>query len=65
MNETTQADATPGAEALALRQLHHVGWAYGLIFALVFAYAWRTAAATRKLRERVDELERDSQRLPR
>jgi hypothetical protein len=63
VNETTEAAPAPvGAEDLALRQLHHVGWAYALIFVLVFAYAWKTATATRRLRERVDEIERDRAR---
>lgn len=63
MNETIAITQTPGAaEELALRQLHHVGAAYALIFVLIFAYAWRTMAATRRLSERVDELERDSRR---
>lgn len=63
MNETTATtQATTDAEALALRQLHHVGAAYALIFVLILAYAWRVGAATRKLSERVDELEREGGR---
>ena len=63
MNETTAAtQADSPAEALALRQLHHVGACYLLIFVLIFAYAWRATVATKKLSERVDELERDSAR---
>lgn len=61
MNETTAITEAPAAgDELALRQLHHVGGAYALIFVLLFAYAWRATAATRRLSERIDELERDS-----
>jgi hypothetical protein len=59
--ETTAATGTASAaEALAERQLQHVGWAYSLIFVLLFAFAWRATTATRRLSERVDELERDT-----
>ena len=61
MNETTAA-VEPAAEALAARQLMHVGAAYAFIFVLLFVFAWRTTAATRRLSERVDELERDGGR---
>ena len=47
-------------EALVQRQLNHVGAAYGVIFALLFFYAWRLTSVTRRLSERVDELERES-----
>jgi hypothetical protein len=61
VNETTaETQAATTADALAQRQLEHVGWAYSLIFVLLFAFAWRATAATRRLAERVDELERDS-----
>ena len=46
----------------ATRQLEHVGAAYCLIFVLLFAFAWRATAATRRLSERIDELERDQRR---
>ncbi|MFN2425427.1 MAG: hypothetical protein ABR587_03155 [Candidatus Binatia bacterium] len=60
MNETTAEIATiPAADALAMRQLQHVGAAYGLIFVLLFVFAWRATAATRRLSDRLDELERD------
>ena len=63
MNETTaETQAAPAGEALALRQLNHVGAAYALIFVLLFVYAWRATSATRKLSERVDELEREGSR---
>ena len=63
MNETTaETQVATAADALAQRQLEHVGWAYSLIFVLLFAFAWRATAATRRLSERVDELERDSGR---
>jgi len=61
VNETTATQAPP-ADALAMRQLQHVGAAYGLIFVLVFVFAWRASAATRRLSERVDELERETGR---
>lgn len=63
MNETTEAAqsaAQAAAEALATRQLEHVGAAYLLIFVLVFVFAWRVSASTKRLTERVDELERGS-----
>ncbi|MBI5504610.1 MAG: hypothetical protein HY899_07395 [Deltaproteobacteria bacterium] len=47
-------------EALVQKQLMHVGAAYGVIFALLLFYAWRLTATTRRLSERVDELERES-----
>jgi hypothetical protein len=57
VNETTaEIQALPG-DALALRQLQHVGAAYGLIFVLLFVFAWRATTATRRLAERVDALE--------
>lgn len=60
MNETTATtQATPPSGDVAMRALQHVGAAYALIFVLVAAYAWRATAATRRLAERVDELERD------
>jgi di/tricarboxylate transporter len=59
MNETTETQAALASDDLALRQLHHVGAAYGLIFLLLFAFAWRSTQATRRLSERVDELERE------
>lgn len=60
MNETIAVtQAVPAADALALRQLQHVGAAYGLIFVLLFAFAWRATSASRRLAERVDELERN------
>jgi len=63
VNETTAETQVPShADALAQRQLQHVGWAYSLIFVLLFVFAWRATAATRRLAERVDELERDSGR---
>lgn len=47
-------------EALVQKQLMHVGAAYGVIFALLLLYAWRLTSTTRRLSERVDELERES-----
>jgi hypothetical protein len=60
MNETTAATGVGdfGGE-LAARQLYHVGAAYGLVFLLLFAFAWRATQATRRLSERMDELERE------
>ena len=60
MNETSAATAVPAD--VAARQLTHVGAAYGLIFLLVVVFAWRTTQATKRLSERVDELERDRHR---
>ncbi len=62
MNETTATTQAPPADALAMRQLQHVGAAYGFIFVLVFVFVWRASAATRRLSERVDELERETAR---
>lgn len=63
MNETSaETLATPASDGLAAKQLQHVGWAYGLIFLLFFVYAWRATAATRRLHERLAELERDGAR---
>ena len=60
MNETsTETQAPAAAGDLAARQLQHVGAAYGLVFVLLFAFAWRATQATRRLSERVDELERE------
>jgi len=59
VNEATETQAAPGGEDLAVRQLHHVGAAYGLIFVLLFVFAWRATQATRRLSQRVDELERE------
>jgi len=63
MNETsTSTEAATIPADVAARQLTHVGAAYGLIFLLVVAFAWRTTQATKRLSERVDELERDRHR---
>lgn len=69
MNETTaetqvpsSPSGLPSAEDVALRQLQHVGAAYALIFVLLLIFAWRATTATRRLAERVDELERDGDR---
>ncbi|MFN2376753.1 MAG: hypothetical protein ABR538_09460 [Candidatus Binatia bacterium] len=63
MNETNaQIQAPSASDALALRQLQHVGAAYGLIFLLIFVFAWKATSATRRLSERVDELEREGRR---
>lgn len=60
MNETlAQTQAAPASDTLAAKQLQHVGAAYGLIFLLLFVFAWRATAATKRLHQRVDELERD------
>jgi hypothetical protein len=60
VNETTATtQSTPASSDVAMRALQHVGAAYGLIFVLVIAFAWRATAATRRLAERVDELEHD------
>ncbi len=64
MNETiAETQAVPAADALALRQLQHVGAAYLLIFVLLFVFAWRATSATRALAARLDALERDGQRV--
>ncbi|HXC50863.1 MAG TPA: hypothetical protein VN634_08270 [Candidatus Limnocylindrales bacterium] len=61
MNETTaETQAGSAADDLAARQLHHVGAAYGLVFLLVFFFAWRATQATRRLSERIDELKSES-----
>ncbi len=61
MNETTaETQAASPADEIAARQLHHVGAAYGLVFLLVFVFAWRSTQATRRLSERIDELEGES-----
>ena len=70
MNETTAQTSAPGspstglpgAEEVALRQLQHVGAAYAVIFVLLFFYAWRTSSTTKRLAERVEELEREQRR---
>lgn len=63
MNETNvQIQAPSAGDALALRQLQHVGAAYGLIFVLIFVFAWKATSATRRLAERVGELEREGRR---
>jgi CcmD family protein len=66
VNETTAQTSAPGSasagEALALRQLQHVGAAYAVIFALILVYAWRMSAATKRLSERIDDLEREGRR---
>jgi len=60
VNETTaQTQALPAAEEIAMRQLQHVGGAYLLIFVLLFVFAWRATSATKRLAERMDELESD------
>lgn len=61
MNETTSTtQAATASNDAAMRALQHVGAAYALIFVLVAAYAWRATAATRRLAERIDDLERDA-----
>jgi hypothetical protein len=40
--------------------LPYVGAACACIFVLIFVYAWRRTAATPRLAERVDELEREA-----
>lgn|GEM_PF-1388249 len=63
VGQTTQnvvSDVGLPPEALVHKQLLHVGAAYAVIFALLFFYAWRLTSATRRLSDRVDELERDS-----
>ena len=62
MNETTAQVTTVPAADLAAKQLQHVGAAYAVIFLLVFAFAWRATTSTRRLAERVDELERERSR---
>lgn len=63
MNENVaETGTTPVAADVAARQLNHVGAAYGLIFVLIFVFAWRTTQAMRRLSERVDELEREHRR---
>jgi hypothetical protein len=59
VNETIAVtQAVPAADALALRQLQHVGGAYLVIFVLLFAFAWRATSATKELAGRIDALER-------
>lgn len=61
MNETTATtQGLPPSGDVAMRAMQHVGMAYGLIFVLVAAYAWRATSATRRLAERVEDLERSS-----
>lgn len=59
MNETS-ASTQPASvgDAVVARQLQHVGAAYLFILVVFFVYAWRVAAATKRLSDRVDELER-------
>lgn len=71
MNETATQQGAPAAaattasatgvanEAMIQRQLHHIGGAYGVIFALLFFYAWRLTSSTARLARRVEELERE------
>ena len=60
MNETmAETQAVPAADALAFKQLQHVGAAYLLIFVLLFVFAWRATSATKDLAARMDALERD------
>jgi hypothetical protein len=60
VNETiAETQALPAADAVALRQLQHVGGAYLVIFVLLFAFAWRATSATKGLAGRIDALERD------
>lgn len=54
--------AATTADAIALKQLQHVGAAYGVIFVLLFAFAWRATSATRRLADRVADLEREHRR---
>lgn len=59
MNETSATTQPASAgDAVVARQLQHVGAAYLFIFVVLFVYAWRVAATTKRLAERVDELER-------
>jgi hypothetical protein len=63
VNETTaETQAVPAGDALALRQLQHVGAAYLLIFVMLFVFAWRATSATKDLAGRMDALERDTNR---
>ena len=39
--------------------LAYVGAAYAVVWVLVFAYAWRLTAISRRLVDRVEELERE------
>jgi hypothetical protein len=60
VNETIAVtQAVPAADAIALRQLQHVGGAYLVIFVLLFVFAWRATSATKALAGRIDALERD------
>jgi len=45
--------------------LPYVGAAYAAFFVLIFLYAWRLTSATRRLSERVEELERENRSAPR
>ena len=61
MNETTATtQGLPSSGDVAMRAMQHVGMASGLIFVLVIAFAWRATAATRRLAERVEDLERSN-----
>jgi len=60
MAQTLVPGSAIDTEALVQRQLLHVGAAYGVIFVLLFFYAWRLTSLTRRLSERVDELEHEA-----
>jgi CcmD family protein len=40
--------------------LAYVGAAYAVVWILIFVYAWRLTSASRKLAEKLEELERDA-----
>jgi len=42
-----------------MNPLAYVGAAYAVIWALILAYVWRLTARSRKLEEKLGELERD------
>ena len=47
---------SPEAAENALR---YVGMAYAFVFVLFFGFAWRISATTKRLAEKIEELERD------
>jgi len=45
-----------------MSHLEFLGAAYAAVWLLIFGYAWRLSRATRKLSDRLDELERTDRR---
>ena len=44
--------------------LSYVGAAYAIVWSLIFIYAWRLTATSRKLSEKLEELERGADSKP-